>query len=44
MTLTIISSTLHKHIDGNYYAYGPYVREMNIWTKYVDKVVVVAPF
>lgn len=43
MTLTIVSSTPHKIIDGTYYAYGPYIREMNLWAKYVDKVVVVAP-
>lgn len=43
MTLTIVSSTVHKVMDGTIYAYGPYVREMNVWIKYVDKVIVVAP-
>lgn len=43
MTLAIITSTPHKFKDGKYYAYGPYVREMNIWAKYADKVLVIAP-
>lgn len=43
MTLAIITSTPHKYKDGKYYAYGPYVREMNIWAKYADKILVIAP-
>ncbi len=43
MTLAIITSTPHRYKDGKYYAYGPYVREMNIWTKYADKILVIAP-
>ena len=43
MTLAIITSTPHKYKDGKYYAYGPYVREMNIWGKYADKILIIAP-
>lgn len=30
--------------EGKVYSYGPYVREMNLWCKHVDEVLVVAPF
>lgn len=44
MTFTIISHVLHKrNSSGEIGGYGPYIREMNIWLKYVDKLVVVAP-
>jgi len=43
MTFVIISHVVHKTACANYYAYGPYVREMNIWLKYVGKVIIVAP-
>ncbi|WP_299110576.1 glycosyltransferase [uncultured Winogradskyella sp.] len=43
MTLAIITSAPHKVKDGKYYSYGPYVREMNIWTKYADKTLVIGP-
>jgi hypothetical protein len=43
MTFTIITHVSHKHYLGSYYAYGPYVREMNLWLKYVDEVIIVAP-
>jgi len=39
----IVSHVKHKRHNGRYYAYGPYVREMNLWFKYVDEVIVVAP-
>jgi glycosyltransferase involved in cell wall biosynthesis len=43
MTLVIITHVPHI-VEGNqHYAYAPYVREMNIWNKYADKVIVVAP-
>ena len=35
-----------EHVEketGEYYAYAPYMREMNIWLQHVDKVEVVAP-
>ncbi len=37
------------HVDhvldssGKLYAYGPYVKEINIWSKHVDELIVVAP-
>ena len=37
---THVEHTLHNH---KYYGYGPYVKEMNIWLKYVDQVDVVGP-
>ncbi|MEL6813058.1 MAG: glycosyltransferase [Bacteroidota bacterium] len=43
MTFTIVTHVPHVFKDQSYYAYGPYVREMNIWAKYVDKMVIVAP-
>ena len=43
MTFAIITHVSHKYYLGSYYAYGPYVREMNLWLKYVDEVIIVAP-
>lgn len=43
MRFLIISHTLHNQQDHLLYAYAPYVREMNIWLKYVDKVEIIAP-
>ena len=43
MTFVIITHVPHIIEDNQYFAYAPYVREMNIWLKHVDKVVVVAP-
>ena len=43
MVFAIITHVPHGQIDNQYFAYAPYVREMNIWTKYVDEVIVVAP-
>jgi len=40
----IITHVVHKKIGNTYYAYGPYIREMNIWLKYVGNVILVAPF
>jgi len=31
------------HSNGDVFAYAPYVTEMNLWLKYVDKVTIVAP-
>ena len=30
-------------MDGKIYGYGPYIKEMNLWFKYVDEVILVAP-
>lgn len=39
----IITCVHHFIQDGKYYAYGPYVREMNLWNQNKDKVTVLAP-
>lgn len=43
MTFLIVTHVQHYIADGKYYAYGPYVREMNLWFKYVSNVIIVAP-
>lgn len=43
MRFLILTHVQHKLSDGQYYAYAPYVREMNIWLKYVDEVEIVSP-
>lgn len=43
MTFLIVSHTPHYQRDNLVYAYGPYVREMNLWCENFDKVVVLAP-
>ena len=39
----IVSYAIHKQSGGRVYSYAPYVREMNLWIKHVDKVCVIAP-
>lgn len=43
MRFAIFSHVEHCYLDHKYYGYGPYVKEMNIWLKYVDQVEVIAP-
>ncbi len=43
MNFVIITHVAHITEHNQYFAYAPYVREMNIWTKYVDKLIIVAP-
>lgn len=43
MNFVIITHVPHIVEQNQYFAYAPYVREMNIWTKQLDKVVIVAP-
>lgn len=43
MKFCIITHVQHIKDNNNYYGYAPYIREMNIWLKYVDEVIVVAP-
>lgn len=43
MNFVIISHVQHIKQNSKYFGYAPYVREMNIWLKYVEKVTVVAP-
>ena len=39
----IVTHVPHVFYQGQLYAYGPYVREMNIWLQYVEEYVLVAP-
>ena len=43
MKFVIITHVQHIKIDNQYFGYAPYIREMNIWMKYVDEVQVIAP-
>jgi len=43
MNFLIVTHVLHSIEQKQYYAYAPYVREMNIWLKYADKCTIVAP-
>lgn len=43
MNFVIITHVQHIEDNSKYFGYAPYVREMNIWLKYVDHVTVVAP-
>mgnify|MGYP003645211679 CR=1 len=43
MKFLIITHVLHKKQNHEYFAYTPYVREMNLWLKHVDEVEIVAP-
>ena len=43
MKFGIISHAVHKLKEKQIYSYEPYVREMNLWAKYVDEIVIVAP-
>jgi glycosyltransferase involved in cell wall biosynthesis len=42
MKFTIITHVNHIKKNNQYFGYAPYIREMNIWFKYVDDVIVVA--
>ncbi|MBF7090606.1 glycosyltransferase [Flavobacterium sp. ALJ2] len=44
MKLVIITHVVHRQNKDQYFGYAPYVREMNIWLKHVDEVIVVGPF
>lgn len=43
MKFAIISHVIHKPVGEQYFAYEPYVREMNLWSKHVDELIIVAP-
>ncbi|PTX61490.1 glycosyltransferase involved in cell wall biosynthesis [Kordia periserrulae] len=43
MNFLIITHVLHAEKDSAYFAYAPYVKEMNLWLQYVDTVTIVAP-
>lgn len=43
MNFVIITHVPHIVEQNHYFAYAPYVREMNIWIKKIDKLCIVAP-
>ena len=43
MKFVIFTHVPHYKVDNSYFAYSPYVREMNIWGKNVNEFIVVAP-
>ena len=43
MTFALITHVSHATSQNKYFAYAPYVSEMNLWLKHVDKVIVIAP-
>lgn len=43
MKFLIISHVLHKSYQNQIWGYAPYIREMNLWEKHIDSLVVVAP-
>ena len=43
MKFLIITHVAHIASDNHYFAYSPYVREMNVWLRHVDEVIIVAP-
>lgn len=43
MHLLVIGHVVHKLQNGKFFAYGPYVREMNLWFSHVDYVTILSP-
>lgn len=43
MRFLIVSHVLHRKVGDDFWAYGPYVKEMNLWLKHVDAVRILAP-
>ena len=43
MKFGIITHAVHKVKAEQFFAYEPYVREMNLWAKYVDEIIILAP-
>ncbi|REG98289.1 glycosyltransferase [Flavobacterium aquicola] len=43
MKFAIITHVNHTKKENQYFGYAPYVLEMNIWSKYVDELIIVAP-
>jgi glycosyltransferase involved in cell wall biosynthesis len=39
----IVTHVIHGKLQGGYFAYGPYVKEMNLWLKGFKKVLIIAP-
>ena len=43
MKFALITHVNHIQKGNQYFGYAPYIREINIWLKYVDQVTVIAP-
>jgi glycosyltransferase involved in cell wall biosynthesis len=43
MKFVIITHVPHIKEENKYYAYAPYVREMNVWGNYVEEIYIVGP-
>ncbi|RUT70369.1 glycosyltransferase [Flavobacterium cupreum] len=43
MKFAVITHVSHTQKDNQYYGYAPYVREMNVWLKNIDELILVAP-
>jgi glycosyltransferase involved in cell wall biosynthesis len=43
MIFAVITHVKHSRQGDDYFAYRPYVDEINIWLRYVDKAIIVAP-
>jgi glycosyltransferase involved in cell wall biosynthesis len=43
MKFAIITHVLHIQLQNQYFAYAPYVNEINIWAKYCDELIIIAP-
>ncbi|WP_426092196.1 glycosyltransferase [Flavobacterium sp. DSR3-2] len=43
MKFVIITHVPHIKEENKYYAYAPYVREMNVWGNYLTEILIVAP-
>jgi glycosyltransferase involved in cell wall biosynthesis len=43
MSFVVVTHVPHIKKGNTYFAYEPYVREMNIWGEYVDDIIIVAP-
>lgn len=43
MIFLICTHVTHKFYENKYFAYSPYIKEMNLWLKNVEEVIIVAP-
>ena len=43
MNFLVITHAIHKYKNDKIFAYEPYVREMNIWFKNLDKITILCP-
>ena len=43
MKFAIITHVPHIQSENQYFAYAPYVNEMNTWSKYINELIIVAP-